>query len=105
MDEETIDFLEKNQICYDRFTFDKIMRFLLVKEYTHDDAKDTILFNCVLSGLVLQERIHNQYYEKISVEQVIADDLAKLRDEIFSKHLEATINRLIIKKKNNRRLN
>ena len=102
MDEETIDFLEKNQICYDRFTFDKIMRFLLTKEYTHEEAKDTILFNCVLSGLVLQERIHNLYFEEISVEQLIADDLADLRDEIFAKHLETEIKYLIIKKKKNK---
>jgi hypothetical protein len=52
MEDEIEQFLKQYEICYDRFTFDKIMRFLLVNDYSHEDAKDTILFHCSLSIII-----------------------------------------------------
>lgn len=38
--------------------------------------------NCALSVLVLQERIHNEYYYKISMNEEISDDLIEFINEI-----------------------
>jgi len=53
MDDEIEEFLKEHEICYDRFTFDKIFRYLLKNDYDHEEAKDVILYNCCLSVLVL----------------------------------------------------
>jgi hypothetical protein len=82
MDDEIEDFLREHWICYDRFTFDKIFRFLLENDFEHEDAKDVILYNCSLSALVLQERIDNCYYKEINVEDEISRDLLALKEEI-----------------------
>jgi hypothetical protein len=34
--------------CYDRFTFDNLFRKLLGLGYTHEEAKDLIIYNCSL---------------------------------------------------------
>lgn len=73
----------RNNNAYDRFTFDCIFRELLQLEFDHEEAKDLILYNCCLSTLVLQERIYNRYYLKISHEQKISKDLVSLRNEII----------------------
>ncbi|BAU56255.1 hypothetical protein [Mucilaginibacter gotjawali] len=82
MDEEIEDFLREHEICYDRFTFDKIFRFLLKNDFDHEEAKDVIMYNCSLSALVLQERIHNDYYFSINIEDEISTDLLALKNEI-----------------------
>jgi hypothetical protein len=88
MEDEIIDeFLSRHQECFDRFTFDKVFRFLLVNNYSHEDAKDFILFRCMFSASVLQERIYNNYYKKISVSEKISSDLQELRNEIFNANL------------------
>jgi hypothetical protein len=43
MDEDIEGFLKTNELCYDRFTFDKVFRFLLTNDFDHEDAKDIIL--------------------------------------------------------------
>ena len=76
MEEEILEnYLEENYEVYDRFTFDKVFRFLLSNGYQHEEAKDIIEHNCALSALVSQERIHNKYYYKISLDEVISEDL------------------------------
>ncbi|MBS1521443.1 MAG: hypothetical protein JST50_10630 [Bacteroidetes bacterium] len=95
MDEEIEEFLKQHETCFDRFTFDKIFRFLLANDFSHEDAKDTILFNCSLSALVLQERIHNNYYEKIEVDEEMSRDLISFKKEIELKILEEKINKLL----------
>jgi len=61
MDDYVGEFLLNHEICCDRFTFDKIFRFLLGNDFDHEDAKDLIIYNCSLSVLVLQERVHNRF--------------------------------------------
>lgn len=95
MDEEIEDFLKQHETCFDRFTFDKIFRFLLANDFSHEDAKDQILFTCSLSALVLQERIHNHYYEKIKLEEEISKDLLALKNEMTRKILEEKLNELL----------
>jgi hypothetical protein len=78
-------YLKENYEVYDRFTFDKVFRFLLSNGYQKEEAKDIILHNCALSALVLQERIHNGYYYRISVNEEISKDLIEFRNEIAEK--------------------
>lgn len=86
--ENNIDiYLLENQICYDRFTFDNIMRFLLSNDYTHEEAKDLILFNCCLSLIIFQERIDNNYYKQIKITDTISEDLLMLTNEILNSKL------------------
>jgi len=81
MDDEIEKFLREHETCFDRFTFDKIFRFLLANDFDHEDAKDLILYNCSLSALVLQERIHNNYYYQIRVKEELSNDLLLWKNE------------------------
>jgi hypothetical protein len=67
--EELEDYIKENYEVYDRFTFDYLFRNLLKDGYDHEQAKDIIIHNCALSTLVMQERIYNSYYLKISVNE------------------------------------
>lgn len=80
-------YLSENQICYDRFSFDSMLRFLLSNDYTHEEAKDLILFNCSLSAIIFQERIDNNYYKQIKITDTISEDLLILKNEIFNTQL------------------
>jgi hypothetical protein len=97
MDEEIETFLKDHEMCCDRFTFDKIFRFLLKNDFEHEEAKDTILYNCSLSALVLQERIYNRYYYKIKAEDEISKDLLALKDDMAKDYLKKVITDLINK--------
>jgi hypothetical protein len=83
MEDEAESFLSAHETCFDRFTFDKIFRFLLKNDFEHEDAKDIILYNCALSAIVLQERIFNGYYQKIKSVEKISADLRELKRECF----------------------
>ncbi|MCK5832104.1 hypothetical protein KAH81_00370 [bacterium] len=65
----------KNEKVYDRFTFDFFLKTLLSLDFDHEEAKNIILNNCLLSTLVLQERIYNNYYKKISENEEMSEDL------------------------------
>ena len=84
------DYIKENFEVYDRFTFDSFFRNLLKEGYDHEEAKDIIIHNYVLSTLVLQERIYNGYYLEISVNELISDDLLELKNEIFNEYFKAT---------------
>ncbi len=71
---------------YDRFTFDYLFKRLLRDGYDQEEAKGIIMNNCALSALVLQERIHNEYYLEINEEDNISKDLQELRNEIYGKY-------------------
>ena len=79
------DYIKNNYEVYDRFTFDSIFRFLLSNGYQKEEAKDVILYNCALSALVLQERIYNRYYYRISVNEEISKDLIEFMNEVAEK--------------------
>ena len=81
------DYIKKNYEVYDRFTFDYLFRNLLQDGYDHEEAKDIIIHNCALSTLVMQERVYNNHYLKISVHEQISDDLLELVNEIFQQTL------------------
>jgi hypothetical protein len=82
--------MSHNGRVYDRFTFDSLFRNLLKDGCDHEEAKDIIIHNCALSTLVLQERIYNGYYVKISVNEMISDDLLELKNENFNEYSKAT---------------
>jgi len=88
MDDEYLpDYVKENYEVFDRFTFDYLFKRLLADGYDNEQAKDVILYNCSLSTLVMQERLYNKYYLKMSVNDQIAPDLAELREEIANKIL------------------
>jgi hypothetical protein len=71
---------------FDRFSFDYLVRLLLSEGFDSEDILNFIMCNCKISTLVYQERIENEYYKKISVDNSISDDLKELRQEIFNKY-------------------
>ena len=84
-DEYPPKYVKENYEVFDRFTFDYLFKRLLADGYDHEEAKDIILYNCALSTLVMQERLYNEYYLEISVNDTIAPDLLELQREIFNK--------------------
>jgi hypothetical protein len=95
--EEIEEFLKEHEICYDRFTFDKIFRFLLENDFDHDEAKDVIMYNCSLSALVLQKRVYNNYFYKMEVDEDISQDLLALKNEMANDSLKKILTDLINK--------
>ena len=77
-------YVKQDYEVYDRFTFDYLLKKLLADGYDHEEAKDIIMYNCALSTLVLQERIHNEYYLEMSANDPIAPDLLQMYREAFS---------------------
>ncbi len=94
--EDLEDYIKENYEVYDRFTFDYLFRNLLKDGYDHEEAKDIIIHNCALSTLVMQERIYNSYYLKISDDEKISDDLLELRNEISNRHSKNRISTIRI---------
>jgi hypothetical protein len=81
--EEDLSFLKKfpkerngMYIVYELYTFDNLFRLLLKNNFDYEEALDFVLFNCSLSALVFQERIHNVAYEKLTAEDALPADLA-----------------------------
>lgn len=71
---------------YDRFSFDNFVRLLLSEGFDIEDIPIFIFNNCKLSTLVYQERIENEYYKQISIDNALSDDLKELRQEMFYKY-------------------
>ncbi len=65
--------------------FDYLFKKLLADGYNNEEAKDIILYNCALSTLVTQDRIDNEYYLEIFVNDLIAPDLLDIYREEFNK--------------------
>jgi hypothetical protein len=78
-------YIKKYLDVFDRFTFDYLFKRLLADGYDNEDAKDIILYNCALSTLVMQERLYNEYYLEIFVNDVISPDLLDMNREEFNK--------------------
>ena len=84
-DEYPPNYIKENFEVFDRFTFDYLFKRLLADGYDHEEAKDIILYNCALSTLIMQERLYNKFYLKISVNDTISPDLLELQREFFNK--------------------
>lgn len=89
------DYIRDSYEVFDRFTFDYLFKRLLADGYDHEEAKDTILYNCALSTLVMQERLYNEYYLEISANDEIAPDLMELKREVSNKILHDKILRIL----------
>lgn len=94
-DEYPPTYIKEYPDVFDRFTFDYLLKRLLVDGYDNEEAKDIILYNCALSTLVTQERIDNEYYLEISETDTIAPDLLQLREQIWSQILRDKIEKLL----------
>ena len=90
-EDELLGYVRENYEVFDRFTFDYLFKRLLADGYDNEQAKDIILYNCALSALVMQERLHNEYYLEISVNDVMAPDLMELKREIACQIIENKI--------------
>jgi len=86
-DEYPPSYIMQHYEVFDRFTFDYLFKRLLADGYDNEDAKDVILYNCALSALVIQERLHNNYYLRMKATDGIAPDLMDLYAEAFLKML------------------
>ena len=96
MEDELInDFLKRHKKCFDRFTFDKIFRFLISHDFDAEQAKDIILIHCQLSALIFQERLENGFYKKISTGEEISSDLQELMSDELRKYLQTKIEKLL----------
>lgn len=86
MDDEYLpDYIKENYEVFDRFTFDYLFKRLLADGYDNEEAKDVILYNCALSTLVMQERLYNEYYLEISIDDRMSPDLLDMYREAFNK--------------------
>jgi hypothetical protein len=86
MDDEYLPgYIKENYEVYGRFTFDYLFKRLLADGYDYEEAKDTILYNCALSTLTMQERIYNEYYLEMSVDDSWSPDLLAMYREEFNK--------------------
>jgi hypothetical protein len=79
------EYIKENYEVFDRFTFDYLFKRLLADGYDNEEAKDVILHNCALSTLITQERLDNEYYLEMSVDDGIAHDLLDMYREEFNK--------------------
>ncbi len=87
---EVLDFLKKfpkdrngQYIVYEPYTFDNFFRLLLENNFDHEEALYFILYNCSLSALVFQERIHNMGYKKLSAKDALPADLAACKAQLI----------------------
>ena len=71
------------KLINDRFTFDNLFRKLLQEKCNHEEAKEFIINDYSLSAMVYQERIENDFYKKISIDEE-SEDLIELKNEIFN---------------------
>lgn len=92
---------------YDIYSFDILFHALLEDNYDYEDALSFVLANCSLSALVFQERIHNDYYYKISADSPLPDDLIEawesslfiIEEAVGSKFKEAILKKVAEVKK------
>jgi hypothetical protein len=84
-------YIREHPDVLDRFTFDELFKRLLTDGYDHEEAKDIIVHNCALSLLIIQGRLHNNYYLEISTTDEISPDLMELRAEIANRILHDKI--------------
>jgi hypothetical protein len=88
--EEDLGFLkrfpkERNgmYIVYELYTFDNLFRLLLKNNFDYEEALDFVLFNCSLSALVFQERIHNKGYRKLTAKDALPPHLAARKAQLI----------------------
>lgn len=76
---------EKNgmYIVYELYTFDNLFQLLLICGFNHEKVLEFVLFNCSLSALVFQERIHNKKYRKLSAKDALPVDLAARKAQLI----------------------
>jgi len=70
-------------IVYELFTFDNLFRLLLKSGFDHEECLYFVLYNCSLSALVFQERIHNKKYKKLLARDALPVNLAARRAQLI----------------------
>jgi len=70
-------------MLYELYSFDNFFRLLLKHKLNHKDSLYFILCNCSLSGLVFQERIHNNNYLKISAKDALSSKDASVKAKLI----------------------
>jgi len=70
-------------IVYELYTFDNLFRLLLKNGFDHEEALYFILYNCSLSALVFQERIHNNRYKTLLAKDALPPFLAACKAQLI----------------------
>lgn len=70
-------------ILYELYSFDNLFRLLLKHGLDHKDSLYFILCNCSLSGVVFQERIHNNNYLNIFARNVLSPEDASIKAKLI----------------------
>lgn len=70
-------------MLYELYSFDNFFRLLLRHRLNHKDSLYFILYNCSLSGVIFQERIHNNTYLKISTKDVLSPKEASIKAKLI----------------------
>lgn len=79
---------------YDKVYFDELFKLLLESGRDHEEGLMFIFAHCSLSGIIFQERIHNNYYKKIMLDPDKFDlrtDLVRIWEEIKSEWLKQQV--------------
>ena len=66
-------------MVYELYSFDNFFRLLLKHGLDQENSLYFILYNCSLSGLVFQERIHNKAYLKLRGEDASSPRIASIK--------------------------
>lgn len=68
---------------YDKLYFDELFKLLLESGRDYEESLMFIFAHCSLSGIIFQERIHNDYYKKIIPDKFnLRNDLIRIWEEI-----------------------
>jgi len=70
-------------MVYELYTFDNLLRLLLQNGFDHEECLQFVLFNCSLSALVFQERIHNERYRELLGKDAMPADLAACKARLI----------------------
>lgn len=73
---------------YDLYTFDNYFRLCLKNNFSHEQTLQYILAKCSLNAYVFQERIHNNKYKRITRDDNINIEKAKVRAQLYSELLK-----------------
>jgi len=81
-------------IVYGLYTFDNLLRLLLKNGFSHEQSLSIILYNCSLSALVFQERIHNHAYRELSAKDALPPDVVACEARLINDLIIARLPRI-----------
>lgn len=74
---------ESLYMIYDLYSFDNFFRLLLKNGFEHENSLHFILYNCSLSGIIFQERIHNKKFLSLSAKDALFPEDAAIKSDLI----------------------